>query len=169
MIRETIGCQPSQSLQKPSKRWNSKREIIQIDIQKNWYGIFIGYNPNTVKHLQVWATKTRQLLITTDPYIDESTQEAKLLANYPILSSSKRKTPTSEPKLCGQPRKPLPEISTLCQHWVTLPTIDALEPPHVEQPLVALSNIVMSAIKVNSQIHKPTKYEEAVSNPIHSQ
>lgn len=84
----------------------TKEKRHKSDVYKNWKGIFIGYSQDTTKHVRVWAPKTQQILIVSDPYVDESEQGAKLLVEHPIdlsrLPSSsvgtKRKTPTGEPR-----------------------------------------------------------------------
>ena len=42
------------------------------DFRKAWEGILIGYSNNTTKHFRVWAPKTRQVIMASEPYIDES-------------------------------------------------------------------------------------------------
>ena len=77
------------------------------DIHKNWKGIFVGYS-DTTKHVRAWAPKTQQILLVSNPYIDESEQGAKLLVDNPldlIHRIAKRKVPTGELGPRDQPRK----------------------------------------------------------------
>ena len=142
-----------------------KEKRHKSDIQKNWYGIFIGYSPDTVKHIRIWASKTRQRLIATDPYIDESKQGAKLLVEYPIQSNPKCKLPTSESKPRRRPRKALPEASA------PTPTHTAdnnsTEASIIEQPVTGETDTAMSATEISSKIHEPSNYDEAISDPVH--
>lgn len=86
-----------------------KEKRHKSDIYKNWRGIFIGYSQDTTKHVRAWAPKTQQILLVTNPYVDESEQGAKLLVDYPLdlthLTAVKRKGPTGEPRPRGRPRK----------------------------------------------------------------
>ncbi len=50
------------------------------DYQKVWQDILIGYSQDTTKHFCVWASQTKQVVIGSELYIDESEQETKLLA-----------------------------------------------------------------------------------------
>ncbi len=142
-----------------------KEKRHKSDIQKNLYRIFIGYSPDTVKHIRIGAPKTRQLLIASDPYIDESKQRAKLLVEYLIQSNPKRKLSTSESKPRGRPRKALPEASA------STPTHTAdnnsTEASITEQPVTGETDIAMSATEINSKIHEPSNYDEAISDPVH--
>lgn len=74
--------------------------------QKTWQGILIGYSPDTTKHFHVWAPQTKQVIIASEPYIDELEQGAKLLDKRPLNTpSAKKKAPAGEPKPRGRPRK----------------------------------------------------------------
>lgn len=48
-----------------------KEKRHKSDIYKNWKGIFIGYSQDTPKHICAWASKTQQILLVSDPYINE--------------------------------------------------------------------------------------------------
>ena len=72
------------------------------DYQKVWEGIFIRYIPDTTKHFRIWAPQIKQVIIASEPYIDESEQGAKLLSKYNDFieekgtsrrTTAKRKTP----------------------------------------------------------------------------
>lgn len=81
------------------------------DFQKVWQGILIGYSPDTTKHFRVWAPQTKQVIIASEPYIDELEQGAKLLEKWPVETSLKRKAPAGEPRPRGHPRKrPVEEL-----------------------------------------------------------
>ena len=45
---------------------------VKSDHRKVWEGILIGYSPDTSKHLHIWAPQTKQVVIASEPYIDES-------------------------------------------------------------------------------------------------
>lgn len=49
------------------------------DYQRIWQGILIRYSPDTNKHFRIWAPQTKQVIITSELYIDESERGAKLL------------------------------------------------------------------------------------------
>ena len=75
------------------------------DVHKTWNGIFIGYT-DTTKYLRAWTPKTYQVLIASEPVVNESKRGADLLAENPIPTSPKPLwLPTGEPKLEGRLRK----------------------------------------------------------------
>ena len=80
---------------------------VKSDYQKVWEGILIGYSPDTSKHLRIWAPQTKQVVIASEPYIDESEQGAKLLTKWPLdeTPSLKKKAPAGEPRPRKRPRK----------------------------------------------------------------
>lgn len=49
-----------------------KEKYYKFNIQKNWYGIFLEYNFNTIKYTNIWIPKKKELLIATNLYIDKS-------------------------------------------------------------------------------------------------
>lgn len=49
-----------------------KEKRHKSDTHKNWRGIFIGYSQDTAKHVRAWAPKTQQILLVTNPYVNES-------------------------------------------------------------------------------------------------
>lgn len=65
-----------------------KEKRIKTDIQHVWRGILIGYNNETNKHYQAWAPETKQVIVVSDPFIDESVQDAKLLLDWPFETGS---------------------------------------------------------------------------------
>ena len=60
---------------------NEKR--TKSDVRKTWKGIFIGYT-ETSKHLRVWAPRTHQVLIASEPVVNESRRGANLLIEHPM-------------------------------------------------------------------------------------
>lgn len=84
-----------------------KEKRHKSDSHRNWKGIFVGYS-DTTKHVRAWAPKTQQILLVSNPYINESEQGAKLLVDNPLDLThriAKRKVPTGEPGPRDQPRK----------------------------------------------------------------
>lgn len=136
------------------------------DYQKVWEGILIGYSPDASKHFRVWAPQTRQVIIASDPYIDESEQGARLLAKWPLETSPtlKRKAPTGEPRPRGRPRKkqaligPPTEITTAEQDEVDEEVVTGKEQEH---------EVAMSITESSSKIHEPKTYNEAVNDLAH--
>lgn len=61
-----------------------KEKRHKSDIYKNWRRIFIGYNQDTTKHVCAWAPKTQQILLVTNPYVNEFEQGAKFFVDYPL-------------------------------------------------------------------------------------
>lgn len=49
-----------------------KEKRIKTDIQHIWRGILIGYSNETNKHYRAWAPETKQVIVVSDPFIDES-------------------------------------------------------------------------------------------------
>ena len=162
----------------PEESWTSRRQDLRhvrifgslalcnipdekrskSDYQKVWKGILIGYSPDTTKHFRVWAPQTKQVIIASDPYIDESEQGAKLLNDWPLEppAPSKRKAPAGEPRPRGRPRKIInAEASTVLE---TIPG-----PVPVEEQI----ETVMSITEYSSKVHEPTSYEEATNDLIH--
>ncbi len=125
-----------------------KKKRIKTDIQDVWRRILIGYSNETSKHYRAWALETKQVIIVSDPFIDESVQGAKLLLDWPLAtgSSSKWKT-TGEPRQQGRPRKILIFQQNL------IPVVEGKQ--------------AMSITESTSKIYKPNTYDEAISDPIH--
>ena len=129
------------------------------DYQRVWQGILIGYSPDTTKHFRVWAPQTKQVVIASEPYIDESEKGAKLLVKWPLdPTQPKRKAPAGEPRPRGRPRKN--------------PSVVTHEEPPSETTIRADNNIeeqevAMSLTEANSKIHEPKSYDEAIDDPIH--
>ena len=42
------------------------------DYQKTWQGNLIGYSLDTSKYFCIWASQTKQVIIVSEPFIDES-------------------------------------------------------------------------------------------------
>ena len=82
----------------------SAEKRTKSDYQKVWQGTLVGYSPDTKKHFHIWASQTKEIVIASEPYIDESERGAKLLAKWPLdVTQTKRKAPAGEPKPRGRP------------------------------------------------------------------
>lgn len=170
----------------PEESWTSRRQDLRhirifgslalcnipdekrskSDYQKVWKGILIGYSPDTTKHSRIWAPQTKQVIIASEPYIDESEQGAKLLSEWPLEAStpSKRKAPAGEPRPRGRPRKvAVAETSTLAEATNLL----KIDKPAELAPIEEQVETAMSITEYSSKIHKPTSCEEATNDPIH--
>ena len=125
-----------------------KEKRIKTDIQYVWRGILIGYNNKTNKHYRAWAPETKQVIVVSNPFINKSVQDAKLLLDWPLKtgSNSKQKA-TSKPKPRGRPRK----MPILQQNLI----------PVVE------SEQAMSMAESTSKIYEPNTYDEAISDLIY--
>ena len=135
------------------------------DHQKVSQGILIGYSPDTTKHFRVWAPQTKQVVIASEPYIDESEKGTKLLIKWPLDPvQSKRKAPAGEPRPRGRPRKNPAESR-----------VEACEEPPRESPSETIvvddkiegQEVAMSLTETNSKIHEPKSYDEAINDSIH--
>lgn len=86
--------------------------------------------------------------------------------------SLKQKLPTSKPKPCGQLRKVVTSIKNIVVLSHTFVKIDNTITNLFTKNL-ALSkvdtaiNTVISATKISNKIYEPTKYNEAIANPIY--
>lgn len=161
------------------------------DVHKNWQGIFIGYSQDTTKHVRAWAPKTQQILLVSNPYVDKSEQGAKLLLEHfvdisrlPAAGGLKRKTLTSKPRPRGRLRKIVATVPILAVVDTSSIPInsDSLEPSFAsadsgEKKLVTEESAkgsiftaekIMSAIEVSSKVYKPSLYEKAISDPMHT-
>lgn len=49
-----------------------KEKRIKTHIQHVWRGILIGYSNKTNKHYRAWDPETKQVIVVSDPFIDES-------------------------------------------------------------------------------------------------
>lgn len=170
----------------PEESWTSRRQDLRhirifgslalcnipdekrskSDYQKVWKGIIIGYSPDTTKNFRIWAPQTNQVIIASEPYIDESEQGAKLLSEWPLEAStpSKRKAPAGEPRPRGRPRKvAAAETSTLAEATNLL----KIDKPAELAPIEEQVETAMSITEYSSKIHEPTSYEEATNDPIH--
>ena len=131
----------------------SDEKRSKSDHQRVWQGILIGYSPDTIKHFRVWAPQTRQVVIASEPYIDEPEQGAKLLSKWPLETAtrSKKKAPAGEPRPKNRPQKQMAiEITT-----------------PVEDQRKEVEEVAMSMTESSSKIHEPTLYNAAVNDPIH--
>ncbi len=121
-----------------------------------------------LKHLRIWAPQTRQVIIASEPYIDESKQGAKLLSKWPLEVSTalKRKALAGEPRPRERPRKIATEASTALAKATNLTRIDdlaILEPTSIENR----TKTAMSITEYNSKIYEPTLYEKATNDQVH--
>ncbi len=165
----------------PEESWTGKRQNLQhvrifgslalshildekrnkSNYQKVWQGILIGYSQDTTKHFRVWAPQTKQVVIASEFYIDESEQRAKLLAKWPLdATASKRKAPVGEPRPRGRLRKhPVP---------AKIPSGSTIESSNDIRTIDKTSNeVAILMTEANSKIHEPASYDEAVNDPIH--
>lgn len=60
----------------------SKEKRSKFNYQKTWQGLLKDYNPDMTKHFQVWTLQTKQVIIASESYINESEKRLKLLSNY---------------------------------------------------------------------------------------
>lgn len=122
----------------------------------------IGYSPDTTKHFRVWAPQTKQVIIASEPYIDESEQGAKLLTKWPLdTAPPKQKAPDREPGPRGRPRKHPVAVRLPAETIIKGSNKDSTE-NEVPTPEVA-----MSTTEANGKIHEPGSYDEAINDPIH--
>ncbi|MCJ1347848.1 hypothetical protein MMC31_006078 [Peltigera leucophlebia] len=76
----------------------SSEKHTKSDVWKTWKGIFIDYT-RTSKHLRVWAPRTYQVLIASEPVVNKSKRGANLLMEHPLPPPEKPLRPqTGEPK-----------------------------------------------------------------------
>ncbi len=114
----------------------------------------IGYNPKTTKHFCVWAPQTKQVIIASEPYIDESEKSAKLLAKWPLdVTQTKRKALAGDLKPRGRPQKNL-----IIKTRIKIPSPEVGD----EEEEVA-----MSITKITSEIYEPRSYNKVVNNSVH--
>ena len=139
----------------------SKEKRVKSDHQKVWERIFIGYSPNISKHFYIWAPQTKQIIIASKPYIDESEKRAKLLMKWPLdkTSSLKKKAPAGEPRPRGRPQKIISTEATILSKN-NMPIM-------AEQTSNKEPEIAMSITKCSSKIRKPTIYDKAINDLIY--
>ena len=178
----------------PKEAWTDKRQNFQhvrifrslamsnipdekrskSDYQKVWQGILIGYSPDTTKHFRVWAPQTRQVIMASEPYIDESERGAKLLDKWPLGASTiptKRKAPAGEPRPRGRPRKnPAEQPAQINQPMAHQDKEKDQQPEQPnEEPEINQNNneVAMSMTETSSKIYEPKSYDKAINDPIH--
>lgn len=133
------------------------------DLRRVWDGILISYSPDTTKHFRIWAPQTKQVIIASEPYIDESEQGAKLLVKWPLsttTTAAKRKAPAGEPRSRGRPQKIVVTETTSIADLPIKPEANADK----EQ---CIKEVAMSITEATSKIDEPTSYDEAVNDAIH--
>lgn len=143
-----------------------KGKGIKSDFQCVWRGILTGYSNETVKHYRTWAPETKQVLVVGDPFIDESVQGAKLLLDWPLEPSLKRKA-AGEPKPRGRPKKRLQSNRQMLSRKTQTQRTQKQSSPNETAPKTN-GEQAMSIAETTSKIHEPNTYEEAVSDPIQS-
>ena len=161
------------------------------DVYKIWNGIFIRYT-DTTKHPGVWALKTYQVLIASEPIVNESKQRAKLLVENPIPTLAKpfcqsagkpKSRERSRKRTCIENKaenggsveaKALDEsgIRTKNSHnyLVQRPRTDrggtsGKNPP--EGLIRPAHKFAKSVTETSSKVHEPKIYDEDVNNPVH--
>lgn len=121
----------------------------------------IGYNANTTKYFHIWASQIKQVVITSEPYIDELEQEAKLLAKFFLntitMISAKRRVLVGEPRPKRRP-------------WKNL-IIEEVIPP-VEEDIEKTGNkklveVAISLIKTSNKVYKLHSYDKDINNLIY--
>ena len=81
------------------------QKCSKSDVRKTWRGIFISYTRMT-KHLRVWAPRTHQVFIASEPIVNESEKDTNLFIEHPLPLAKKPLRPQiGEPKPRGQPHK----------------------------------------------------------------
>lgn len=138
-----------------------EKKRSKSDFQKVWQGILIGYSPDTTKHFRVWALQTKQVIIASEPYINESEKGAKLLKKWPVETSLKRKALAEEPRPRGCQQKRFTE------ELVMQPVVLLKGNNNMETILSDKHKTVMSITESSSKIHEPAAYNEVISNLIH--
>lgn len=134
---------------------------MKLDFQKVWQGILIRYSPDIIKYFCIWALQTKQVIITSEPYINESKQGAKLLEKWLVKTSLKSKVPAGEPRPRVCPRTcPIEEFDLK-------PIAPLKENDNIETIAGNEYEMVMSITESSSMIHELAIYKEATSNLIH--
>lgn len=145
----------------------SDEKRSKSDNQKTWQSILIGYNSDTTKHFQVWASPTKQVIIVSESFINESEQGAKLLIQWPLEpSSTKRKALPGEPKPRGRSRKirAVEPVEPAMTKATVAPPASKKGPA---EPSPITQEHAMSITEASSKIHEPKTYEDAINDPIH--
>ena len=78
------------------------KKHTKSEVRRTWKSILIGYT-GTSKHLRVWAPRTHQVLIASEPIVNKSKRGINLLVEHPLPPSDKPpQLQTGEPKPQGR-------------------------------------------------------------------
>lgn len=161
------------------------------DVHKTWNGIFIGYT-DTTKHLRAWAPKTHQVLIASEPIVNESKRGADLLTENPMPPPPRPlRQPVGEPSPRGRPRE-RPRIENEAEHdgSVEVEGLDEsamrIKGPHnqlVQKPRTDVGGTsgenpseglvrparecAKSVTETSSKVREPKIYDEAIHDSVH--
>ena len=169
---------------------------FKSDVYKTWNEIFIGYT-DTTKHLQTWAPKTHQVLIASEPVVNESKRVAKLLVDNSMPPPKLFRQPAEEPKPRSQPckrscvedifieendRKENASGDKLAQAIVQTKRM-RIQPPHNPKPRTNLGEtsgknlanrlvrpareLAKSLTETSSKVREPWTYDKAINDPVH--
>ena len=129
-----------------------KEKRSKSDYQKVWEGILIGYSSDITKHFWLWALQTKQVIIASELYINESEKRAKLPAKWPLeIVSLKRKAPAGEPRPESRPQKNLISIQPALLEPVPIRIMgDVIK---VNESQSKGHKMVMSITESSSKIH----------------
>lgn len=106
--------------------------------------------------------KSGQFWITTEPYIDESKQGAKLFSDHPIQLNLKKKLSIHKPKPYGRLRKAVASIkntvvSSHIRVKVNIIITNILKRGSASSKADTTTNITILATKINSRIYEPIR------------
>lgn len=87
-----------------------------------------------------------------------------------MQANLKRKLPTSESKLCGQPRKVITIKNVTSNAFFTSSIIEAIVTNFStrNQPIISKVDTIIFIIEVESKIYKPSWYNKVITNPIYN-
>lgn len=114
----------------------------------------IEYSHDIIKHFCVWAPQTKQVVIASKPYIDESKKGAKLLVKWSLdITQTKKKALAEEPKPRGKP-----QMNPIIKTRIEIPS------PEVRDEEEEITILIT---KTTRKIYESGSYDEAVNDPIH--
>lgn len=120
----------------------------------------MGYADIT-KYYRVYAPKSQQILVASEPYVDESRKGSDLLLKHflpaPLRQSAGEPKPRGWPHLISQKR-------TLELPNNDIPENDSIKRIQIDSEA---TESLMSASETGSKIHKLTSYDEAITDPVH--
>lgn len=82
-----------------------KEKRNKSDHHHIWKWILIGFSSNTTKHYWIWVPETKHVLIVSNPYINKSTQRAKLLIKCLLDLSWMNKKSCKQAKILWKTKK----------------------------------------------------------------